>query len=419
MIAAGCSFSPYQAATNRTDAGGAHLADSSDVRLAKGCLGRSSTVFDSDLALQVYAFTHTPLLAKSDRLPFLIWPEVETLGRTPSVEGQTIRIPPGSTWYVAPTNTELADDDLLILATEIAAKAIPGLSLRGCERITDEGLRHVGGLIHLQYLELPPKVTDAGLVHIERLSRLRVLRASDCMGISDAGMRSIGKLADLRKLRLFFWEGPLTDAGVAELSPLVRLEQLHIYGCEGVTDRGMKHLASLKSLEGLYLNRCAVSGVGLAHLKGLSRLSTVGMGGLGAHGGSDWVTDAGLEVVANLQGLSELHLFFCASLTDAGVAHLKNLGNLRILNLNLCYDITDAGIRELAGLTRLEGLALMSTGVGADGIKHLAGMKQMVTLELPGSQIRGHHTHFSDGTPRNRYDVPRIEMMSPELTRNG
>ena len=45
--------------------------------------------------------------------------------------------------------------------------------------------------------------------------------------------------------------------------------------------------------------------------------------------------------------------------------------------------MTDAGLKELAGLTQLQTLNLAGTKVTDAGLKELAGLTQLQTLDLP------------------------------------
>lgn len=68
--------------------------------------------------------------------------------------------------------------------------------------------------------------------------------------VTDAGMKSVGKMRNLEQLHLE--NTAVGDAGVAELSKLVNLEYLNLYGT-GVTSGVFKSLSKLKSLRKLYL----------------------------------------------------------------------------------------------------------------------------------------------------------------------
>ena len=59
----------------------------------------------------------------------------------------------------------------------------------------------------------------------------------------------------------------ITDAGLAHLEGLTKLKTLNLWYCEQVTDEGMKHLSGLKNLENLSLGHTQVSSEGIAELQ--------------------------------------------------------------------------------------------------------------------------------------------------------
>ena len=64
----------------------------------------------------------------------------------------------------------------------------------------------------------------------------------------------------------------ITDAGLAHLNGLVKLETLTIYFATQITDAGLAHLKGLTQLQSLNLSFTKISDAGLAHLKGLANL---------------------------------------------------------------------------------------------------------------------------------------------------
>ena len=72
--------------------------------------------------------------------------------------------------------------------------------------------------------------------------------------------------------------------------------------------------------------------------------------------------------------------------TDAGLKEVAGLK--RLLTLNLANtQVTDAGLKELAGLQRLATLNLANTQVTDAGIKELAAVKNLHRLDLTGTQV--------------------------------
>jgi hypothetical protein len=59
----------------------------------------------------------------------------------------------------------------------------------------------------------------------------------------------------------------LTDAGLAHLRQLVGLEELILWDCKKVTDKGVPHLKALQSLQKVDLRGTKVSRAGVAEIE--------------------------------------------------------------------------------------------------------------------------------------------------------
>jgi hypothetical protein len=141
------------------------------------------------------------------------------------------------------------DDD----AIERIVAAFPRLESLSLDeaQLTDAGLVHIGKLTQLHYLNISQtKITDEGLPALIGLTKLRTLHASDNK-IHDPGMKSLGQLASLEKLVLNFTN--IGDAGLAEVRRLSNLKRIYFAGTR-VTDAGLAHLKPLKTLEFVGLN---------------------------------------------------------------------------------------------------------------------------------------------------------------------
>ena len=118
------------------------------------------------------------------------------------------------------------------------------------------------------------------------------------------------------------------------------------------------------------------------------------------------VSDAGLEAIAGLANLEELHLVQ-TNITDAGVQHIAGLSKLRRLSISETQ-ITDAGLKQLEGLVNLEVLYIVAmpiTQTGIDGLKRsLPNLQRIVRYvsqgpaqrarRLPGAPLAGEELYF-------------------------
>jgi hypothetical protein len=83
-------------------------------------------------------------------------------------------------------------------------------------------------------------------------------------------MPHLAGLTSLRKLNL--WRVPITDAGVASLAGLIKLEWLNLDNTQFFSDAGLVHLKDLKQLSFLHLGSTAVTDAGMSQLAGLTSL---------------------------------------------------------------------------------------------------------------------------------------------------
>jgi hypothetical protein len=110
----------------------------------------------------------------------------------------------------------------------------------------------------------------------------------------------------------------ITDAGLAHMKGLVKLEHLKLWISDKITAAELARMRGLK-LKRLDLNNCEVTDAGLAYLTELTTLEVLGISYFYS------ITDAGLVHLKGLTKLERLKLRYCCNITDAGLAHLKGL----------------------------------------------------------------------------------------------
>ena len=97
------------------------------------------------------------------------------------------------------------------------------------------------------------------------------------------------------------------------------------------------------------------------------------------------MTDAALDQVSHDSLLEHLYCFQ-PRITDAGVKHLARLKHLKSLQLLRVPDLTDAALGLFAGLAELEALTLSASsiqGTGFDQLIHLKKLNMLVTANSP------------------------------------
>jgi len=129
---------------------------------------------------------------------------------------------------------------------------------------TDVTVEKIGVLTSLERLstDFSPNITDAGVAHLENLTRLKFLYISN-PNVTDSGIAHLKGLTELRELGLA--NTRLSDAGLAHLVGLTKLEWLYIPQTS-VTDAGLMVLKVLR-LKTLAVHRTRVTSAGVANLR--------------------------------------------------------------------------------------------------------------------------------------------------------
>ena len=182
------------------------------------------------------------------------------------------------------------------------------------------------------------------------------------------------------------YDPQVTDETIALIARLPEVAVVHFNSFKpatptnegtGITDGGFIHFAGMHNLEDVCVSSDRITGSGLVHLTGLTRLKK-----LLVHG---WATDASLKHISKLDRLEFLGASEVAQITDSGLAHIAQLHNLRFLHLGRdkpfsrfrqdftmpnYMKITDEGLVNLYGLKNLEFLCL-DAEVTQEGIEKL------------------------------------------------
>ena len=239
----------------------------------------------------------------------------------------------------------------------------------------------------VQVLYLPSYAAHgANLARIAGWTGLRELTLENPF-LGDSALRHLAGLSSLRKLSFSAWQGAVfvpfpsrvavTDAGLVHLRGLARMRALDLGGAE-VADAGMAELADLKELEWLNLSFTHVGDAGLERLAGLVNLKSLWLQGTD-------VSDGGLKHLERMTALERLDLDQ-TRVTDAGVASLGRLPALRSLYLNRTA-VSEAALGPLAALPALERVELDFTRVGDGAIETLAAMPALRHLSIYSTRV--------------------------------
>ena len=286
--------------------------------------------------------------------------------------------------------TDITDDGIANLCKLQSLKMLD----IGQSKVTDKGLAHLSRIKSLEYLHLPGKgITDDGLAYIGQLENLRNLSVGRPHYIdpnmnkdfyTDKGVAELAKCKKLEELGI--GSIGITDAGLESIAKLTDLKRLSIFGCDYITDKGLAKLTALKSLKYLSINCGDITIGGLSVFEKLPNLVKLNLHGVGQdNSGLDLSRFSKLEELS-LQ-LKRRHIdkkTLKDKLHDNDLACFDNLKQLKWLQVSH-GGITDDGLKYLAGLTNLERLSVGGEKVTDKGLLYLANMSRMDVLCLSGN----------------------------------
>lgn len=275
--------------------------------------------------------------------------------------------------------------------------------------------------LHLEGLRCG--VTDEGIRSIGRLSGLKTLNLNICNAITDNGVRALGELSSLTSLELRVCPQRITLKDLRMLqsrrahaatpsavpSPLIHLSDVHgfstkelraigslatlqrldLSGVRGITDEGVQELGGLRSLASLHLAKWrGISELGVAALCGLTSLVDLGLHDC------EGLTDMHVSAMGVLVNLESLQLSRCCQkVTDKGVRVFGSLSALTSLDIAPCPMLTDSGVQALGGLSSLTQLNLANSPlVTDDGVRTILKIASLTSVNLrlcEGVSIKG------------------------------
>lgn len=315
--------------------------------------------------------------------------------------------------------TKITDEGLKIVGSMSGLK---WLNLSGTP-ITDAGLPYLSGLKNLESLQIDEtKVTSAGLAHLEPLQSIVRLRLMDT--VDDEGAKHLAKLKNLESISANL---DVSDEGVAYLASMPNLEQLMLSG-EKITDASLPAIAKMPKLKTLWFQHCKVTDEGMAKLAGHPTLEYVLFDVVGITtksldtlatwpklnnvilyvrrgndpnpdwsklakltrvemldvGGDDF-TSNDAKYIAGLTQLKRLDIKSREPLDDEGFAHIARLSNLESLHF-WTTEVTDKGMQALANKPKIDYMSL-SCQATDEGLKALYGCKSLRLLSIASPYI--------------------------------
>jgi hypothetical protein len=132
-----------------------------------------------------------------------------------------------------------------------ALPALKGLAV-SCKQVDDAALALLPRFRALRAL-MPMDVTDEGFRHVGRCEQLEELW---CMYCRDTGDAATAHVAGLRLRTYYAGLTKMTDRSLEILSRMTTLERIQLHHCHGVTDAGIRRVLQLSNLRELAVEGC-------------------------------------------------------------------------------------------------------------------------------------------------------------------
>jgi ankyrin repeat protein/Leucine-rich repeat (LRR) protein len=252
----------------------------------------------------------------------------------------------------------------------IAARHFSVLNAHG--QMTDDAMQRISHLADLTALRLngSKALTDAGVRHLSRMPQLRHLDLSGTQ-VTDRGLESLRDLPNLQTISLP-WTA-ITDAGIASLAQCQHLTRVDLSGT-ATGDGAIKVLAGKAALR-TFSTGNGVTDAGVTQLHAFPVFKSWQESGAPApsadmDGGPNSlmlrgaITDRGLTALVGLDGLFGLNIWdINLAITAAGLAPLARLPNLG----RLAVEAHDETMPYIARMPHLRFLMIQDTDAGDDG----------------------------------------------------
>jgi hypothetical protein len=269
-------------------------------------------------------------------------------------------------------------------------------------------------------------MTDAGMARIARLGSITRLDVGDSKLLTDEGAASLARMPQLEALEMGGWSSPLTDRALAPLRRLGALRRFRTAWTPGFSDVGAANLSGCERLEEVSLLGTPTGDGALRALAGKPRLRRVATGRcvtdaglailrdfpvfagwrggdpaydlMGSDAGPNQLivdgpfTDAGLALLAGLEGLFALSFFWHSpSYGRSGIERLRDLPHLAVLGCDgkRCDDAMMGAIAGLPRLRKLSAQGAVATDAGFAALSRSATIEYLWGRECPNLTGKG------------------------------
>ena len=198
---------------------------------------------------------------------------------------------------------------------------LANLGAVGCQdaHCDDVALGHIAAVPNLRMLMAQGAVaTEVGFAALAKSKTLEYVWGRDWLNFGNRGFLAFAKMRSLKGLAV-----SLRNVDNRTVSKLPSFPALRELTPMDVSDEAFLPVGQCAQLEKLWCMYCRQTGdVATGHLKGLTKLKSY-------YAGATQISDKSLKILARMKSLEHLEFRQCLQITDSGAAHLARLPRLR------------------------------------------------------------------------------------------
>jgi internalin A len=209
---------------------------------------------------------------------------------------------------------------------------------------------------------------------------------------------------------LYLSSPDLADADLVHMKGLSGLESLFLGGTYAgpcpLMGQGLVNLQRMTKLRSLMLDFTSITDENLTHLKSLNALERLSL-----HRNKQ-LNGEGLVHLKNLSALRELR-FYVTPIQDFALEHIKHIKSLEVLSLQ-STQVTDEGLIHLQSLPRLKEL-ILPRQISDEGLAQIRGLTSLQELFIYGEDI----TDLGLAHLKDLPSLKTLKLLSPKITGDG
>jgi hypothetical protein len=232
---------------------------------------------------------------------------------------------------------------------------LDGLDLRGTG-ITGTGLSHVRHLRELERIDLPASLTTEGVESASTLHSVRVLSV-----VCNQDLSPLGRMKNLDRLEI---NGTGEDADFSWLLALDNLDDLTVWTISANVERAFPYIGQMKNLRQLSV-QMPMTDVLVRPLSGCENLREIFLADCSE------LSPTAVESFDELAHLESLRLHNCPKSVALNLSLLADTPSLRWIDLSRSHQVDDDVLAVFSQFANLRRLTLSATSVTSEGCEGL------------------------------------------------